>query len=1429
MPERPWQQPVKIGRWSVAYPLALVAGAILYFALARLGLAFATLQESASPIWPASGFAVALLLVGGPRLWPAIAIGAFGANALTGGYFTAAFITIGNTLEGLIGFFIFSRVIGVGTNRFPLVKSFGYLLAALLAPIVSAATGVTALVAAGQLPPALTGSVATTWWAGDAIGILLVLPALINFLKALPQIDRDGAKQANPKIPPPQQIARAALLVLGLGIVSALTAIMPGWTAIFLLALPLLLATARWFGQRGVSLMLLAVAALWIAITAAGLGPFLDNTPNDSLLNMQIILAAVAFIGLILIDIQYQRLSVAVTVLLMGSLIAAAVFLVQMREADAVDTRHIRNLATRLQGHMQDRIGTYINALQGGASFYAATEDVTRAEWRQYVRSLQLLDRFPGINGVGVVLPVEKSKAADFITRARADGAPDFTIKPVPDVPVPDVPATEANVGEHFVILYCEPAELNAAAIGLDLASETLRRQAAIDARNTRRPTITPRITLIQDEKRGAGFLLFLPIYRQPLQSEDAVPSRAVFMGWIDAPFTADAFFGRALTAEARSLNLRIHDGTTTAADKLMFDSRAVDGAPVSAPYQPELTTQLVLADHVFTLAWSRGVAFDAQPRRAPIVICAGMILFAALLAGLVATLATQSERANAYAADMNRALLSSNERLELAAACSRDGIWDIDLVTGKVWISPRYYEMFGYETSAVADIRTFWSSVILPEDEIRSREQFQAMLSGTRDDIDLIQRYRHRDGRILHVHSRGISLKDDAGKVIRAIGVHTDISELVRLEGQFKAAIGVMRDGFGLFDADDRLILFNDGFIDEGTRRAIGDPTGRAFEDIVRAFVEHDMPDAKDPAFDREGWIAWRMERHRNPPAEPLEVKWSGDRWMRISERRTSDGGYVGIWSDVTEIKRLSQLLEGAVDALPDAFAIFDADDRLVVCNDLYVSSKVRAAVGDPIGHRYEDLYRLYAELELNLTDPAARDAWLAVRLAQHRNPGEEPYEVVTGDQRVLRVQERRTSNGCIVGLWSDITALRMAERRLNDAIASINEGFVLLDADLRYVIYNDEFLRLYPKMAPYVSVGARFEDVLREGVRAGEYPELSTEADAEAFIAEWIARYRDPTAYQGEGAFADGRWVLIGHHGTSDGGCVNVYTDITALKQREADLAAAKGRLEKQAEQLIRLTEDLRKAREAADASNISKSHFLANMSHELRTPLNAILGFSEIIKNGMFGPVSPPQYREYAEDIFKSGSHLLTLINDILDLSKIEADRMELNIVPLETTSFVAQAVRLVEVLAKERNVRLDASNISECPVIHADERQARQILLNLLSNAIKFTPDGGTVTLSLLDEGDRGSAIKVSDTGIGMTPAEIKRAMERFGQAEPSYSKTTPGTGLGLPLVDGLVRLHGGSLSIESVKGTGTTVTVRLPWHADLYRPKKKARA
>ena len=254
-------------------------------------------------------------------------------------------------------------------------------------------------------------------------------------------------------------------------------------------------------------------------------------------------------------------------------------------------------------------------------------------------------------------------------------------------------------------------------------------------------------------------------------------------------------------------------------------------------------------------------------------------------------------------------------------------------------------------------------------------------------------------------------------------------------------------------------------------------------------------------------------------------------------------------------------------------------------------------------------------------------------------------------------------------------------------------------------------------------------------------------------------------------------------------------------------------------------RLQEELAAAREAAEASSRAKSEFLANMSHELRTPLNAIIGFSEIIKVGMHGPLNA-RYRDYAGDIFESGIHLLGLINDILDLSKLEARQFELCEEGMDVGETIESAMRLVEEQARKGKIELSEDVPEALPLIRADNRRIRQIVINLLSNAVKFTPEGGRVRISAVRK-DGGLAITVSDTGIGMAEDQIAKALEPFGQINSMLSRRFEGTGLGLPLAKKLIELHGGTLSIESTVGAGTAVTVELPPERILLRPAPQA--
>ncbi len=250
------------------------------------------------------------------------------------------------------------------------------------------------------------------------------------------------------------------------------------------------------------------------------------------------------------------------------------------------------------------------------------------------------------------------------------------------------------------------------------------------------------------------------------------------------------------------------------------------------------------------------------------------------------------------------------------------------------------------------------------------------------------------------------------------------------------------------------------------------------------------------------------------------------------------------------------------------------------------------------------------------------------------------------------------------------------------------------------------------------------------------------------------------------------------------------------------------------------------LKTSTEEAELANRTKSEFLANMSHELRTPLNAIIGFSETIRRQTFGPVGSPKYVEYIEDINQAGEHLLKIINDILDLSKIEAGRVDLHEEAVDVAEVVASCLLLVRERAWDKGVRLGLELADHPASLYADQRMLKQILINLLSNGIKFTPSGGEVKITSRFSRNAGYFFEVSDTGIGITEEDIPAALAPFRQVDSDLNRSFDGTGLGLPLSKSLTELHGGSLELRSQPGIGTTVTVRFP--ADRIIPPTPAR-
>jgi PAS domain S-box-containing protein len=393
------------------------------------------------------------------------------------------------------------------------------------------------------------------------------------------------------------------------------------------------------------------------------------------------------------------------------------------------------------------------------------------------------------------------------------------------------------------------------------------------------------------------------------------------------------------------------------------------------------------------------------------------------------------------------------------------------------------------------------------------------------------------------------------------------------------------------------------------------------------------------------------------------------------------------------------------------------------------------------------------------------------------------------------------------VVGSWSDITArkqlsealaaaqetnlkeLHEARTRLTDAIETISEGFSLYDAEDKLILCNSRYRELFKSHADMFVPGTTFETILRTAVERGLVKDA--EGRREAWIAERLARHRAASEMHIQRR-TDGRWIRVSERKTASGGVVAIYADITELKQREAELAAA---------------------RDAADEANRTKSSFLANMSHELRTPLNAIIGYSEILQEdaadkGDKGPIDDLQKIESA------GRHLLGLINNILDLSKIEAGKMDVFIEPIDIQALLEEVLSIVKPLADKSENVIKVVCPADIGSFHSDQTKAKQCLLNLLSNANKFTTRG-TLTVTVAREGGPQVRFCVSDTGVGMTKEQLGRLFQAFSQSDVSTTKRFGGTGLGLAITKHFCTMLGGDVAVESTLGMGSTFIIRLP--------------
>ncbi len=523
---------------------------------------------------------------------------------------------------------------------------------------------------------------------------------------------------------------------------------------------------------------------------------------------------------------------------------------------------------------------------------------------------------------------------------------------------------------------------------------------------------------------------------------------------------------------------------------------------------------------------------------------------------------------------------------------------------------------------------------------------------------------------------------------------------------------------------------------------------------------------------------------------------------------------------------------LDEAIESINEGFVIYDSEDRLVRCNrkyrELYALSAEKLRPGVP----FEEILRFgvqKGQIPLAEADP---ESWIAERLDRHRNPSA-PFEQALGDGRWLMVSDRITGNGARVGIRTDITDLkkhladletaresmrRQAERMadlaeesrrarevLRDAIESIGEGFVLYDADDRLVMCNSRYRSFFSEVAPAIRKGLLFDDFLRKAFQTGALP---AEGDVEEAIHLRKKRRRQRKEATFVEKLGDGRWLQVSNRLTASLGVVTVFNDITELKSRELALMAARADFEAQAERM-------RSLMEVAEAANRAKSDFLAMISHEIRTPMNAILGLSSLLEETRLDP----EQSRFVDGIGESGAHLLELINNILDFSRLEAGKVEMAPVPCEIRSAIRAVEQMLGVLARNKGLDLSATLAEDVPQhVLLDPGHLRQVLINLMGNAIKFTPSGSVrLQVEARPSGQAGSAMlhfRVSDTGIGIPESLQPTIFEPFERARLPESQKAAGTGLGLAITQRLVAEMGGEIRLLPQEQGGTTFAFDL---------------